>query len=116
MHLPSSSRASVCAHCGAAKVTSASALWRLAIVPAWATVGLMVLGAGMVGPFVLFLIPPLLFGGASLLSLVHGRASAPAECEACGKIATPSHPDARVAAIVHAPAGVAAARHAARAA
>lgn len=84
-HSPKSSVS--CPHCGALAVRRPSPLWRLAVVPAWIVSGLMVLGAGMIGPFILVVVPLLFAGGVGLLSTVHAQASAPPECEACGKIA-----------------------------
>lgn len=115
MHLPSSSHLRGCAHCGQRAVVRPSALWRLAIVPAWATLAVMVFGAGLVGPLIMFLVPPLLVGGISLLSVVHARASAPAECSACGKIAAP-RPEAHGSSVPPAAVGGSGGLHTARAA
>lgn len=74
-----------CPHCRALAVRHPSRMWRLANVAAWLYAAGSVLGASLVGPFILGLVPPLLFGGACLIAETHRRASAPGECDACGK-------------------------------
>jgi len=74
-----------CPHCRALAVRHPSRAWRLAHLAAWAYAAGSVLGASLVGPFILGLAIPLLFGGACLIAETYRRASAPGECDACGK-------------------------------
>ena len=82
--------ASACPHCGArGSVHGPSPLWKLAIIPAWVTMALMVCGIALLGPMNIPLLPVVLFGGICLLSSVHARAGEEPECGSCGKIARP---------------------------
>jgi hypothetical protein len=74
-----------CPHCHALAVRHPSRAWRLAHAAAWLYAAGSVLGASLVGPMIIGLAVPLLFGGACLLAETHRRASAPGECDACGK-------------------------------
>jgi hypothetical protein len=75
-----------CPHCNAHAVRRPSNLWKLAHAGAWAYAALSVLGASLVGPFIVALVPMLLFGGTCLLAETHRRATAPAVCDACDRL------------------------------
>ncbi len=74
-----------CPHCDALAVGRPHPLWPLAQVCAWGYAFVSVLGASLVGPFIVGLVPLLLFGGVCLISETHRRAGAPASCRACGR-------------------------------
>ena len=77
-----------CPHCQALAVRPSNRSWRVANGLAWIYVSGAVAGASLVGPFILVLAPILLCSGACLLAETHRRATAPAECDACGKYVT----------------------------
>ncbi len=74
-----------CPHCNAVAVTLPNPLWRVAHAGAWGYAGLSVLGASLIGPMIIGIIPVLLFGGVCLLSETHRRAHATPCCDACGR-------------------------------
>lgn len=74
-----------CPHCNARAVRRPSSLWKLAHAGAWIYVAGAVLGASLVGPFILLLGPVLLFSGTCLLAETYRRASESAVCEACDR-------------------------------
>lgn len=85
-----------CPHCLAyGSVRRPSRLWWVAVAASWLMLGTAVMLASLIGPFILFVGPVLALSGAGLLSFVHGKASEPPTCDACGKIAVPLS-DARV--------------------
>ncbi len=88
-----------CPSCGrSATVARPSALWRLALVPAWIACAAMVLCGSMLGFGMLGVLPIVLGGGACLLSALHAKASEEPTCTACGKIARwPAHRPASIA-------------------
>jgi len=86
-----------CPHCHArGTVQRPSRLWLLAVAAAWGFLFLAVLGASLIGPFVLAVGPVLALSGACLLSFVHTRASEPATCDECGKIVPDASTEPRV--------------------
>lgn len=89
-----------CPHCRELAVRHPSRLWIAAHVLAWLYAFGSVLGASLIGPFIVGLSVPLLFGGACLIAETGRRAWAPGECDACGKYV--AH---RLAPVVTAPAG-----------
>lgn len=74
-----------CPHCHTVAVRHPSRGWHVAHALAWLYAAGSVLGASLVGPFILGLAVPLLFGGACLIAETWRRATAPGECGACGK-------------------------------
>lgn len=83
-----------CPHCDALAVVRPHPLWRVGQVGAWVYAFVSVLGASLVGPFIVGLIPLLLLGGVCLISETHRRAGAPASCGACGRDVHGLRPDA----------------------
>jgi hypothetical protein len=75
-----------CPHCDAPAVRHPSALWRIAQAGAWSYAAISVLGASLVGPFIIALFPILTFGGICLVAETHRRANALPQCDDCGKI------------------------------
>ena len=82
-----------CPHCHArGTVKAPDTRWKLAVAVAWMVLFAEVAAISLIGPFILIMGPLVLFTGASLLGFLHGKAFAPAECEACGRIAEAAQP------------------------
>lgn len=77
-----------CPHCNAYAVPLPSPMWRMAHAAAWGYASLSVLGASLIGPMIIGIVPVLLYGGVCAISETHRRAYATPECEACGRYAT----------------------------
>lgn len=76
-----------CPHCHHHTHLVAPAAWTRAFVAvAWVVVAAMVFMAGMIGPFIMLVVPFLAACGAGLISGAHALAGEPATCGRCGKI------------------------------
>lgn len=76
-----------CPHCHSESHIVAPAAWtRVLLAFAWVNAAVMVLCAGMIGPFIMLVIPPLFACGAGLVSGAHALAGEPPTCGSCGKI------------------------------
>lgn len=76
-----------CPHCHHHTHLVAPAAWTRAFVAvAWVVVAAMVFMAGMIGPFIMLVVPFLAACGAGLISGAHALAGEPVTCGSCGKI------------------------------
>lgn len=76
-----------CPHCHTESHIVAPAAWtRVLLAFAWVSAAAMVLCAGMIGPFILLVVPFLFASGAGLVAGAHALASEPPTCGHCGKI------------------------------
>lgn len=76
-----------CPHCHRASTLVTPPAWaRALVVFAWVDAAVLVLCAGMIGPFIMMIVPPLFACGAGLISGAHALASEPTTCGSCGKI------------------------------
>jgi hypothetical protein len=76
-----------CPHCRRTTTLVTPPRWaRALVVLAWINAAVLVLCAGMIGPFIMLVIPPLFACGAGLISGAHAIASEPPTCGECGKI------------------------------
>jgi hypothetical protein len=60
---------------------------------AWLVFGALVVGIGLIGPFILVAGPVVLFSGAAVLGYLHGRAGEDPACSECGKLDRPGAPE-----------------------
>jgi hypothetical protein len=80
-----------CPHCGGTDtVRHPSPLWRWALLPAWTLIAATCMGASLVGPMIIGLLPFLFGWGVCLLSSLYTRAYDPPACDACGKMVVKS--------------------------
>lgn len=87
-----------CPHCHRTTTLVTPPAWaRALVVFAWINAAVLVLCAGMIGPFIMFAIPPLFACGGGLVSAAHAIASEPPTCGECGKIVAAVRSPARVA-------------------
>jgi hypothetical protein len=82
-----------CPHCNAYAVPLPNPLWKVAHAAAWGYAATSVLGASLIGPMIIGIVPVLLFGGVCAISETHRRAHAVPECEACGRYASAAVPE-----------------------
>ncbi len=76
-----------CPHCHQHTHLVAPAAWTRGFVAlAWVVVAAMVFMAGMIGPFIMLVLPFLAACGMGLISGAHALAGEPATCASCGKI------------------------------
>ena len=76
-----------CPHCHHHTHLVAPAAWTRGFVAlAWVVVAAMVFMAGMIGPFIMLVLPFLAACGMGLISGAHALAGEPATCGHCGKI------------------------------
>ncbi len=89
------SHRSDCPHCHApASVDPPSRAWWVLHGAAWLYAFGSVLGASLIGPLIVGLIPPLFAGGACLLSATYAKASEAPRCTECGKTVAGARPRA----------------------
>src|SRR5690349_21743612 len=76
-----------CPHCHHHTHLVAPAAWtRALVVVAWIVAAAMVFAAGLIGPFIMLVLPFLGACGGGLIAGAHALAFAPATCDRCGKI------------------------------
>jgi hypothetical protein len=77
-----------CPHCNAHAVPLVNPLWKVANAFAWMYAAASVLGASLIGPMIIGVLPFLFLGGVCLITETHRRAYATPACDACGRYAT----------------------------